>query len=251
MPTRKCIVAGCGASGAGVKLWPFPTSMSERQCWIDFIRNCGRPDWDPSPSGRDSICSKHFVDDTPSKDNPPTVATVGEKKAIRRIIRSKIDVLNIGETNSSEAMVNDDSEISALSTSKEPSENITSKFFYSILTNDSSEDIFETRENLCKRKRPSNETPSENAEDHCYPGNAVETRRKVTEVDRLVEKKSYDLSYTLSSDENIQPLATSSQPSDLLKLYIKKTDPWRRCRSRIEDVKISTVRRLALMYLKR
>nr|XP_022332717.1 ARL14 effector protein-like isoform X3 [Crassostrea virginica] len=76
-----CAVMGCHADTrkigrygymADIKFFAFPTQKKDpenRQIWLDLL---GRKDYDPKRWHR--VCSRHFVDGRPTRDNPyPTV----------------------------------------------------------------------------------------------------------------------------------------------------------------------------------
>lgn len=59
MPKAVCAVFTCPSkSGSGVSLHAFPRDGPRRQKWIEFVRACGRVNWDPVQNSR--ICGLHF-----------------------------------------------------------------------------------------------------------------------------------------------------------------------------------------------
>ncbi|XP_075739974.1 uncharacterized protein LOC119173936 [Rhipicephalus microplus] len=59
MPKAVCAVFTCPSkSGSGVSLHAFPREGPRRQKWIEFVRACGRVNWDPVQNSR--ICGLHF-----------------------------------------------------------------------------------------------------------------------------------------------------------------------------------------------
>ena len=62
MPKSFCAVSFCTSkSGSGVSLHTFPRDEPRRQKWIEFVRACGRQeyqDWSPVQNSR--VCWLHF-----------------------------------------------------------------------------------------------------------------------------------------------------------------------------------------------
>lgn len=220
----RCSVSGCGAEAgvADVTLFKFPAPMRERQRWIAFIGK--QENWNPTASSR--ICSLHFIDGKPTIQNPtPTVVCSTKKLSrdnfTRSVFGSRADSGTV------------DAETDSLET----------KFAYG-LTSDDSGDIFTSKEKV--RKRKSQSAPATPAVKRVRNIGHDNDHRYFWKLRTAVDKKETGVSFTFSSNGSDTPLATSSQPSNLLKVFMKK-----RRRRRIEDFSTDQLRQLALKYIKR
>lgn len=200
---------GCGAS-TGVDNVKVFSFLASMVQRQKWIEFVGRPaEWHPTYWSR--ICSRHFVDGQPTPETPlPTVHSDPTAGPIRHYVTPNIPVHESHSTsNTSEPQLVLDDSLS-LSSSVEV---VVSQ--------------------MSSRKRKNNSEI-----DHCY----------LKKLPIHATAKGAEVSFSFSDDASL-PLATSSQPSHLLKQYMQRS--LLRRRMKLDQVPSSKLRSLALKYLKR
>lgn len=209
MPDR-CVVVGCAAEikRDAVKFYAIPASMKDRQEWLKFI---GRQDsW--TPTSKSFVCSRHFVDGKPTKENPYPIIEPAKVEQNTSNVKEK---------------------------KRKTEEKVEIQFCSSVDDGEACE-IRKPERRALKRKSLETEMASFglNDNDHCYLGPLATSSQPTT--------NNISVSYSDSNISGEKFQITSSQPTPILQKYLQKSK-----RRSINATSCSRLRILALKYISR